>query len=76
MPPCPRRGLNAAESLHGNFYEGHLTRAHTEFNRSELLPLLAAIWQRIPAEYTSGASFDEWVASDEWAAEYPPPPPL
>ena len=57
-----RRGLNAAESLHGNFYEVHLTSEHTEFNLSELAPLLDAAWQLIPEEYTAGVSFDEWVA--------------
>lgn len=56
-----RRGLNAAESLHGNFYEGHLTAEHTEFNLSELAPLLDVAWREIPDEYTGGVSFDEWV---------------
>ncbi|CAI7991429.1 hypothetical protein GBAR_LOCUS734 [Geodia barretti] len=60
-----RRGLNAAESLHGNFYEGHLTMEHTEFNLSELVPLLNAAWQLIPAEFTGGASFDQWVAQGQ-----------
>jgi hypothetical protein len=56
-----RRGLNAAESLHGNFYEGHLTAEHTQFNLSELVPLLDITWREIPEEYTGGVSFTEWV---------------
>ena len=56
-----RRGLNAAESLHGNFYAGHLDRDQTTFNLSEIVPLLDTLWERIPAEYTGGGSFAEWV---------------
>ena len=57
-----RHGLNAAESLHGNFYEGHLDRSQTEFNLATIGPLLDTLWGRIPAEYTDGVSFAEWVA--------------
>ena len=60
-----RRGLNAAESLHGNFYEGHLGQAQTAFNLSEIVPLLDTLWERIPAEYTGGGSFAEWVEQVE-----------
>ncbi len=60
-----RRDLNAAESLHGNFYEGHLTAEHTEFNLSELVPLLDIAWREIPEEYTGGVSFADWIADRE-----------
>lgn len=56
-----RRGLNAAESLHGNFYEAHMDRNHAEFGLSELIPLLDILWQLIPDEYTDDISFGEWV---------------
>ena len=59
-----RHGLNAAESLHGNFYEGHLDRSQTEFNLATITPLLHTLWERIPAEYTGGVSFAEWVARE------------
>lgn len=59
-----RRGLNAAESLHGNFYEGHLDRSQTEFNLSEIVPLLDTLWERIPDQYTGGGSFAEWIEQE------------
>ena len=55
------RGLNAAQGLHGNFYESYMTRSHAEFNLAEVVPLLDTLWERIPAEYTGGVSFAEWV---------------
>ena len=56
-----RRGLNAAQGLHGNFYESYMTRSQAEFNLAEVLPLLNTLWEQIPGEYTGGVSFAEWV---------------
>ena len=56
-----RRGLNAAQGLHGNFYESYMTRSQAEFNLDEVLPLLYTLWEQIPGEYTGGVSFAEWV---------------
>ena len=56
-----RRGLFAAESLHGNFYEAHMNYNQTEFALDEVNTLLNILWQLIPANYTGGASFAEWV---------------
>ena len=56
-----RNGFNAAESLHGNFYESHLNRGQTEFNLATIIPLLDTLWEQIPANYTGGVSFAEWV---------------
>ncbi len=55
------RGMNAAESLHGNFYEAHMDHNQAEFNLSELIPLLDTLWALIPNQYTGGVSFDEWA---------------
>ena len=60
--PLVRRGLYAAESLHGNFYEAHMDRDDAEFGLGEIIPLLDILWERIPAQYTGGVSFAEWVA--------------
>ena len=63
-----RNGLNAAANLHANFYESHLDRGQTEFNLSQIVPLLEALWERIPAQYTGGVSFGEWVEQAAGAA--------
>ena len=60
--PLIRRGLFAAESLHGNFYEAHMNRDHAEFALGEVTTLLGILWPLIPANYTGGVSFAEWVA--------------
>ena len=56
-----RNGFNAAESLHGNFYESHLDQDHIAFNLTAITELLDTLWEQIPANYTGGASFAEWV---------------
>ena len=56
-----RSGLVAAESLHGNFYESHMDRNQAEYALGGVTALLDILWQLIPAEYTGGVSFAEWV---------------
>ena len=56
-----RIGLALAESLHGNFYEAHMNYNHAEFALGEVSTLLDILWQLVPAEYTGGVSFAEWV---------------
>ena len=56
-----RRGLNAATSLYAHCYDGHLDPNQTAFNLATIAPLLDTLWERIPAEYTGGVSFAEWV---------------
>ena len=59
--PQVRRGLLAAESLHGNFYEAHMDGDQAEFALGEVTTLLDILWQLIPSEYTGGVSFAQWV---------------
>ena len=56
-----RDGLNAAHALHGNFYESYLTRQQTDHNLARVAALLNTLWEQIPASYTGGVSFAEWV---------------
>lgn len=56
-----RRGLNAAQGLHGNFYESYMTREQADFNLATVAPLLNTLWGQIPGEYTGGVSFSDWV---------------
>ena len=56
-----RHGLNAATSLYAHCYDGHLERNHTAFNLAMITTLLDTLWDQIPAEYTGGVSFAEWV---------------
>ncbi len=55
------RGLRAAESLHGNFYEVYLDHDGASFALADVRPLLEILWQLLPDEYTGGVSFDQWV---------------
>ena len=63
--PDIRRALLAAESLHGNFYEIHLDYRGTQLALEDAEYLLAVLWGLLPEEYTGGATFDDWVASDD-----------
>ena len=56
-------GLAAAEQLHGNFYEVYMTANRAALALAKLRPLLEILWQQLPAEYTSGASFAQWCES-------------
>ena len=56
-----RIGLGLAESLHGNFYEAHMDHNQAEFALGEVNTLLNILWELIPAEYTGGVSFAQWV---------------
>ena len=58
------RGLSAAERLHGNFYEVFMTAERAEFALAEVRLLLDILWELLPAEYTGGASFAQWVAQE------------
>ena len=55
------RGLRAAESLHGNFYEVFMNAERARFALDDVRPLLEILWGLLPSEYTGGTSFDEWI---------------
>ena len=55
------RGIRAAESLHGNFYEVYMNAFLAQSALDDVRPLLAILWELLPVEYTGGASFAEWV---------------
>ena len=55
------RGIRAAESLHGNFYEVYRNAFLAQSALDDVRPLLAILWGLLPNEYTGGASFAEWV---------------
>ena len=57
------RGIRAAESLHGNFYEVYMNAFLAQSALDDVRPLLEILWQLLPAEYTGGASFAEWCES-------------
>ena len=60
-----RRLMGSVERLHANFYEAHLDRTDTEYSLADADTLLHILWAQLPDEYTGGASFDDWVASDD-----------
>jgi len=55
------RGMRAAESLHGNFYEVYMDTLVAQTALDDLRPLLNILWDLLPDEYTDGTSFAEWV---------------
>ena len=63
--PAIRRALLQAESLHGNFYEIHLDRRGTELALEDAKFLMETLWALLPDEYTGGATFDDWVTSND-----------
>ena len=58
------RGLRAAESLHGNFYEVYMSPAMTQSSLDDLRPLLEILWRLLPDAYTGGASFAQWCETE------------
>ena len=55
------RGLWAAESLHGKFYEVAMNPELAKYAFADVQPLLSILWNLLPDEYTGGVSFDEWM---------------
>ncbi len=55
------RGLRAAESLHGNFYEVYMDGRVAEVALEDVRPLLDILWDLLPEQYTGGVSFWQWV---------------
>ena len=55
------RGLRAAESLHGNFYEVYMSPLMTQTSLDDVRLLLEILWGLLPDEYTAGAAFSEWA---------------
>ena len=51
------RGIRAAESLHGNFYEVHMNAFLAQSALDDVRPLLEILWQQLPADQTGGLSF-------------------
>ena len=58
------RGLRAAESLHGNFYEVYMSPLMTQTSLDDVRLLLEILWGLLPDEYTAGAAFSEWADVD------------
>ena len=58
------RGLRAAESLHGNFYEVYMDTFTTRIALDDVRPLLEILWRQLPAEHTAGVSFARWCAPE------------
>ena len=54
------RGLRAAESLHGNFYEVYMSPLMTQSSLDDVRPLLEILWRQLPAEHTGAVSFAQW----------------
>ena len=55
------RGMRAAESLHGNFYEVYMDTLVAQTALDDVRSLLEILWDLLPDEYTGGISFSEWV---------------
>ena len=58
------RGLRAAESLHGNFYEVYMSPLMTQSSLDDVRPLLEILWRQLPAEHTGAVSFAQWCAPE------------
>ena len=56
------RGIRAAESLHGNFYEVYMSPLMTQSSLDDVRPLLEILWRLLPAEHTGAVSFAQWCA--------------
>ena len=50
-------GMQAAESLHGQFYEVYMTLQSVEFALEDVVPLLEILWAMLPGDYTGGGTF-------------------
>ena len=50
-------GMQAAESLHGQFYEVYMTLPRVGVALETLEPLLEILWELLPGEYTGGGAF-------------------
>lgn len=53
------RGITAAESLHGKFYEVSMNSELAKQAFADVQPLLQILWNLLPDEYTGGVSFNE-----------------
>ena len=52
-------GMQAAESLHGQFYEVYMTLPRVGVALETLEPLLEILWEFLPDEYTGGGTFSQ-----------------
>ena len=50
-------GMQAAESLHGQFYEVYMTLPRVGVALETLEPLLEILWSLLPDDYTGGGTF-------------------
>ena len=50
-------GMQAAEHLHGQFYEVFMTLQSVEFALEDVVPLLEILWAMLPGDYTGGGTF-------------------
>ncbi len=50
-------GMQAAESLHGQFYEVYMPRPRVAVALEAVVPLLEILWGLLPEQYTGGGQF-------------------
>ena len=50
-------GMQAAESLHGQFYEVYMTLPRVAVALEAVVPLLEILWGFLPEQYTGGGQF-------------------
>ena len=62
-PSATRESITQVRAMHVNFYEVDLDRADAELGLAHAATLLASFRRLLPAEYTGGLSFDEWLAA-------------
>ena len=58
------RALTAAEALYGSFYEVYMNVGKAQVALDDVRPLLDVLWGLLPAQYTGGASFEEWTEAE------------
>ena len=58
-------GLTAVESLYADLYRDAMNGLLVKSALYDLRPLAQILWNLLPAEYTVGASFDQWLEEGE-----------
>ena len=59
-----RESLEIVRSMHTNFYEVDLDRTAVELGLVRAEMLLTTFWRLLPAGYTGGLTFAEWLAEE------------
>ena len=63
-PAAIRQSITQVRSMHVNFYEVDLDLADTELGLAHAEMLLTTFWRLLPAGYTGGLTFAEWLAEE------------